>query len=86
MARLMVVASSSAATGSEAAAIQSSAVTASSGGVKLRVPGLNAHANSALRSTAGSGAPRRSRTSATVMVVSASATDRRGDRRQVYYW
>ena len=73
----MVAACSSAATGSEAAAIQSSALMTSSGGVKLRVPGLNAQANRDRRSSAGSGAPRRSRTSATVTVVSDSATDRR---------
>ena len=73
----MVAASSSAATGSDAAAIHASAPAVSSGGVRLRVPGLNAQPNSDRRSSAGSGAPRRSRTSAIVTVVSASATERR---------
>ena len=73
----MVAASSSAVTGSDAAVIQASAAVVSGGGVRLRVPGLNAQPNSDRRSTAGSGAPRRCRTSATVTVVSASAADRR---------
>jgi hypothetical protein len=49
----MIAGSSSALTGRDAAAIQSSAAVMPAGGVRLRVPGLNAQANSARRSTAG---------------------------------
>ena len=74
----MVAASScSAVTGSEARVIHSSALAVSAGAVRFRMPGLNAHANSARRSTAGSGAPRRLETRATVTVASASAAERR---------
>ncbi len=61
----------------EAAWIQSRAAAISSGGVRLRVPGLNAQANRARDRTCGSGAPRWWRVRAGVMVVRASATDRR---------
>src|ERR1039457_962920 len=74
----MTAGSSSALTGRDAAAIQSSAAVMPAGGDRLRVPGLNAQANSARRSVSGSGAPRRRGARASVTVVSASAAGRRG--------
>ena len=47
------------------------------GGVMSRVAGLNAQANSACRSTFGSGAPGSFAVRAMVTVTRASATDRR---------
>ena len=47
------------------------------GGVVSRVAGLNAQANSACRSTFGSGAPGSFAVRAMVTVTRASATDRR---------
>jgi len=67
---------SSAVTGSDAREAPASAAATSAGGSAAQ-PGLNAQPNSAEGSAASSGAPRRSAASATVTVVSASATDRR---------
>jgi hypothetical protein len=72
-----VAVSSNSATGSEARSAQSRAAAILGGGSVLRVAGLNAQANSACRSTFGSGVPGSLVVRAMVTVSSASATDRR---------